>query len=253
MQNTRIIKSACRMCHGVCQVLVHMEGERVVKITGDPESPTSRGYICRKGAASVELLYHPDRVLQPLRRAGKRGENKWTPISWDEALDEMAERLLKIKRESGPQYFAMMHGTGRPYENLGARFANAFGTPNFTGVGHICFWPRVYANIFTQGMSELPVCDVYGQGGVAPQCAVIWGCNITGPKGHNSSDGMCEALLQKAIKNAQKVIVVDPRRISPAENADHWLQLRPGTDGALALAMIHVIIVEDLIEQEFVS
>ena len=69
------------MCHGVCQVLVHMEGERVVKITGDPESPTSRGYICRKGAASAELLYHPDRVLQPLRRAGKRGENKWTPIS----------------------------------------------------------------------------------------------------------------------------------------------------------------------------
>lgn len=118
--------------------------------TRDPETPTSRGYICPKGAASAELLYHPDRVLQPLRRTGKRGENKWEPISWDEALDEMAERLLKIKRENGPQYFGMMHGTGRPYENLGARFAKAFGTPNFTGVAHICFWPRVYANIFTQ-------------------------------------------------------------------------------------------------------
>ena len=253
MQNTRIIKSACRMCHGGCQVLVHMEEDRVIKITGDPESPASRGYICPKGAASAELLYHPDRVLQPLRRVGKRGENKWAPISWDEALDEMAERLLKIKRESGPQYFGMMHGTGRPYENLGARFASAFGTPNFTGVGHICFWPRVYANIFTQGMSEMPVCDVYGQGGVEPQCVMIWGCNITGAKGHNSSDGMCGAMLQKVIKNARKVIVVDPRRISPAENADYWLQLRPGTDGALALAMINVIIVEDLIDREFVN
>lgn len=253
MQNTRIIKSACRMCHGGCQVLVHMEGEQVTKITGDPESPTSRGYICRKGAASAELLYHPNRVLQPLRRIGKRGEHKWEPISWDEALDEMTERLLKIKQDSGPQYFGMLQGTGRPYENLAARFANAFGTPNFTGVGHICFWPRVYANIFTQGMSEMPVCDVYGQGGVEPQCVMIWGCNITGPKGHNSSDGMCGALLQKVIKNAQKVIIVDPRRISPAENADYWLQLRPGSEGALALAMINVIIVEDLTDREFVN
>ncbi len=253
MQDTQIIRSACRMCHGVCRVLVHMEGERVVKITGDPESPTSRGYICRKEAASVELLYHPDRVLQPLRRAGRRGENKWEPITWEEALDEMAERLLEIKRESGPQYFGMMHGTGRPYENLGARFANAFGTPNFTGVAHICFWPRVYANIFSQGMSEMPVCDVYGQGGVSPQCVLIWGCNITGPGGHDSSDGMCGATLQRAIRNARKVIVVDPRRISPAERADHWLQLRPGTDGALALAMINVIIDEGLIDRRFVE
>ena len=99
----------------------------------------------------------------------------------------------------------------------------------------------------------MPVCDVYGQGGVEPQCVMIWGCNITGAKGHNSSDGMCGAMLQKVIKNARKVIVVDPRRISPAENADYWLQLRPGTDGALALAMINVIIVEDLIDREFVN
>ena len=93
MPEQKIIKSTCRMCHGVCRVNVHMEGNRVVKITGDKDSPTSRGYLCSKGAASVDLLYHPDRILHPLRRKGRRGENKWERISWEEALDEMAEKL----------------------------------------------------------------------------------------------------------------------------------------------------------------
>ena len=101
------------MCHGVCQVLVHMQGERVVKATGDPDSPTSRGYICPKGAASPELLYHPDRVLHPLRRKGRRGENKWEPISWDEALNEMAGKLAEIRKRHGAHYLGMMHTRDR--------------------------------------------------------------------------------------------------------------------------------------------
>lgn len=239
------------MCHGVCQVLVHMEGERVVKVTGDPESPTSRGYICPKGAASPELLYHPDRVLHPLRRKGKRGENKWEQISWNEALDEMAGRLKEIRKRYGAHYFGMMHGTGRPYENFGQRFAHAFGTPNFTGVAHICFWPRVYANFVTQGFTEMPVCDVYGERGVFPRCVVLWGCNIAGSEGHDSSDGMCGGMLQRVMRTAEKVIAIDPRNIVP--KADLWLRIRPGTDGALALAMIHVITSESLIDQDFVD
>ena len=108
-----------------------------MKITGDPDSPTSRGYLCPKGKASPELLYHPDRLTHPLRRVGERGENRWKRVSWDEALDEMTEKLTAIKRESGPEYFAMMQGTGRPYTGFTTRFANAFGTPNFTGVAHL--------------------------------------------------------------------------------------------------------------------
>jgi anaerobic selenocysteine-containing dehydrogenase len=248
MTENRVVRSACRMCHGVCQVLVHLEGGRVVKVTGDPDSPTSRGYICPKGAASPELLYHPDRLLYPLRRAGERGENKWERISWDEALEEMAGRLRTIKEESGPEYFAMMQGTGRPYSVFTSRFANAFGTPNFTGVAHLCYFPRWLVSLYTLG--QLPICDIYGFGGQDPSCIVIWGCNIT----HiNASDGMCGGMMQRALKRAQKVIVVDPRRIGPAEKADHWLQLRPGTDGALALAMINTIITEELVDHEFVD
>lgn len=244
----KVVRSACRMCHGVCRVLVHLEGDRIVKITGDPESPTSKGYICPKGAASPELLYHPDRLTHPLRRAGKRGENKWQRISWDEALDEMAAKLTAVKNESGSEYFAMMQGTGRPYTGFTARFANAFGTPNFPGSSHICYFPRVVASMITLG--QLPICDVYGFGGQFPECIVIWGCNVTNAGG---ADGMCGGMVQRAIKKARKVIVVDPRRIGPAEKADHWLQLRPGTDGALALAMINVIIAENLVDRDFVD
>ena len=97
--STQTLHSACRMCHGVHQVLVQLEGDRVVKVSGDPDSLL--GGICPKGIASTELLYHPDRLRYPLRRAGERGENQWQRISWDEALDEMATRLSTIKQESG--------------------------------------------------------------------------------------------------------------------------------------------------------
>jgi anaerobic selenocysteine-containing dehydrogenase len=245
---TRIVRSACRGCHGVCQVLVHLEGDRVVKVTGDPESPTSRGYLCPKGSASPELLYHPDRLIYPLRRVGERGENKWRRVSWEEALSEMVEKFTLIKKDSGPEFVAMGQGTGRPYTEWTGRFANAFGTPNFIGPAHICYIPRVIASRLTLG--RLPVCDIYGFGGEKPACILIWGCNIT----HSgAADGMCGGMLQRALKEAHKVIVVDPRRIGPAEGANHWLQLRPGTDGALALAMIHTIIAEDLFDHNFVD
>ena len=238
------------MCHGVCRVLVHLEGDRVVKVTGDPDSIVSRGYICPKGRAAPELLYHPDRVLHPLRRAGARGENRWERISWDEALDELAARLAAVRDESGPEYVGFAQGTGRPYENLFNRFANAFGTPNYTAPAHLCYLPRIMANLLSMGFPLQPICDVYGLGGKMPACVVVWGCNITET---GASDGMCGHMLQRAIKSADKVIVVDPRRTGPAARADHWLQLRPGTDGALALAMLNVIVAEGLIDHEFVE
>ena len=244
----RIVRSACRGCHGVCQVLVHLEGDRVVKVTGDPDSPTSRGYLCPKGSAAPELLYHPDRLTHPLRRVGERGENRWKKVSWEEALDEMADKFTRIKEESGAEFVAMAQGTGRPYTEWTARFAHAFGTPNFIGPAHICYLPRVIASGLTLG--RLPICDIYGFGGEKPACILIWGCNITYS---GAADGMCGGMLQRALREAQKVIVVDPRRIGPAETADHWLQLRPGTDGALALAMINTIIAEDLVDHHFVD
>ena len=245
---TKVVRSACRGCHGVCQVLVHLDGDRVVKVTGDPESPTSRGYICPKGKAAPEMLYHPARLKYPLRRAGERGENRWQRVSWEEALNETAEKFDRIKQESGAEFVAMGQGTGRPHTEWTGRFANAFGTPNFVGPAHVCYVPRVIASGITMG--RLPVSDIYGFGGEMPDCIMIWGCNIT----HSgAADGMCGGMLARALKRARKVIVVDPRRIGPAERADHWLQLRPGSEGALALAMINTIIDENLVDHGFVD
>jgi len=248
MSNKKTVRTSCRMCHGVCQVLVHLEDNKVVKVTGDPESPTSKGYICAKAVHSPELLYHPDRLTEPLERVGKRGENKWKTISWDEVFDKIASQLDTIRKDYGSEYFALMQGTGRPYTVFNARFANAYGTPNFVSPSQICFFPRVTSSGITLG--GLPVCDIYGEGGATPKCMIVWGCNITHTGG---ADGMSGGMLKKAINKAEKVIVVDPRKTSVAEKATHHLQLRPGTDGALALALIHVIVTEDLIEKDFVE
>jgi anaerobic selenocysteine-containing dehydrogenase len=246
--DTRVVRSACRGCHGVCQVLVHLEGDRVVKVTGDPDSPTSRGYLCPKGNAAPRFLYHPDRLTHPLKRAGARGENKWRQISWEEAIDEIASRFAQIKQESGAEYVAMAQGTGRPHLEWTWRFINAFGSPHFVGPAHLCFIPRVIASGITMG--RLPVCDIYGFGGEMPACIMVWGCNITE---NGAADGMCGGMLDRALSQAQEVIVVDPRRIPATKKATHWLQLRPGTDGALALAMINTIVTEDLIDHQFVT
>ena len=246
--SARVIRSSCRGCHGVCQVLVRMKGDRVVKVTGDPDSPTSRGFLCPKGAAAPEMLYHKNRLTHPVRRAGARGENKWERVSWDEAISDMVERMDRIRRESGSEYFAIAQGTGRPYTEFTIRFANAFGTPNFVSPGHLCYIPRVVGSILTLG--ALPISDIYGFGGKTPACIMNWGCNSTET---GAEDGMCGAMFKRALKKAEKVIVVDPRRIGPAEKADYWLQLRPGSECALALAMINTIITEDLYDHEFVE
>ncbi len=242
------VRTSCRGCHGVCQVLVHLRQGRVVRVTGDPDSPTSQGYLCPKGAAAPELLYHPDRLMHPLRRVGRRGEGGWRRVSWDEALGEMAQRLAAIKAESGPEFVALAQGTGRPYIEFTLRFANAFGTPNFINPGHLCYLPRVVASHITMG--GLPISDIYGQGGETPACVLVWGCNITET---GSADGMCGGMFAKAVERARRVIVVDPRRTALAAGADQWLRLRPGSECALALAMINVIIGESIYDRAFVE
>jgi anaerobic selenocysteine-containing dehydrogenase len=194
------------------------------------------------------MLYHPDRLRFPLHRAGMRGENRWERISWDEAITEMADRFDRIRRESGTEYLAVAQGTGRPYTEFTSRFANAFGTPNFVNPGHLCYLPRIMASDITLG--GLPVSDIYGFGGTGPACILNWGCNLVET---GAADGMCGSMFKRAVEKAGKVIVVDPRRINLAEKADYWLQLRPGSEGGLVLAMINTIINEDLFDHAFVD
>ncbi len=241
-----VYKSACRVCHGGCGVLVHVRNGRVVKVQGDPASPLNRGSMCRKGLASIDVLYHPDRLKHPLRRTGKRGEGKWERISWEEALGTIAARVGEIRETYGPESVAVGQGTGRYYFEAGIRFANALGTPNWCEPGQAqCFCPRIATGVMTYG--ELPVCDYYGEKN--PACLVVWGHNpiVSG------SDGEIQFRVKECIRRGTKLIVIDPRQTEIARKADLWLQVRPGTDDALALAMINVIIGEGLFDVDFVE
>jgi len=243
---TTVHKSACRMCHGGCGVLVHKTGGQITKIIGDPDSPLNRGKICIKAPASIELVNHPDRLKHPMKRAGPRGSGQWDEISWDEAYDIMAERLGTIIEESGAHTIAVGTGTGRHHCDFVPRFANALGTPNWCEPGHAqCFFPRVNVSVMTYG--DLPVCDYYGD--TDPECILVWGHNpaVSGP------DGELLFHSRDHLKKDTKFIVVDPRRTVLAEAADLWLQVRPGTDDALALAMLNVIITENLYDAVFVG
>lgn len=244
----RIIKSTCRGCHGVCGVLLHMKDGELIKVTGDPDSPTSQGYLCIKGKSAPELLYHPDRLKYPMKRAGDRGEDKWQRITWDEALDTVSEELLKVKQNYGAESIVGARGTGRPYYVLFHRFLNCLGTPNRLGFAHLCYGPRLIASAMTCG--ELPICDYYGFGGIKPKCVLVWGCNLTEV---GAADGMCSYQLTQTLNNGARLIVVDPRRTKLAMGADYWLQIRPGTDSALALGMLNTIIKEELYDKNFVN
>ncbi len=242
----QVVRSSCRMCHGGCGVLVHVEDGEVVKVEGDPESPVNRGRLCPKGAASLELLYHPDRLKFPLRRLGERGEGRWERISWDEALGAIACKLEEIGDEYGAESIGIGQGTGRRHFDHVVRFANALGTPNWCEPGCAqCFIPRLNVNLLTFGQNFVP--DYYGE--VHPECVLAWGHNplVSGP------DGEVQFTLRDSLKKGSRLIVVDPRLSETAERAEVWLQLRPGTDDALALSMLNVIITEGLYDREFVE
>ncbi len=234
------------MCHGGCSALVHVNNSKVVKIKGDPEFPLNRGKLCVKGMASIDQLYNPNRLKHPLKRVGQRGEGKWKQISWDEALDAIVNKIQEIKEEFGVESIAIGQGTGRHHYRHVVRFAHALGTPNWCEPGAAqCFHPRINAGGITYG--DLPICDYYGD--VNPACLLVWGHNplVTGP------DGETQFKVRDCIKRGTKLIVVDPRETETAKKADIWLQIRPGTDDALALSMIHVITQEGIYDRDFVN
>ncbi len=241
-----VLKSVCRSCHGGCGVLLHAKDGVLVKVEGDRDSPLNRGRLCPIGTVTTDLVYHPDRLKYPLRRKGKRQSGEWQRISWDEALDEISERLLSIRVQYGPEAIALGTGTGRHHIRWVSRFGHALGTPNWCEPGFAqCFHPRVNTSILTFG--DFPVCDYTGE--VPPACILYWGHNpvLSGP------DGETRFNVLEALEHNPRVIVVDPRRTGLAEKAEIWLQLRPGADDALALAMLNVIIEERLYDDPFVK
>lgn len=237
-------KAFCgRMDHGGCGLLVHVEDGRIVKIEGDPDSHT-KGYICPKGRAHIERLYHPDRLKYPQKRIGGKGENRWKRISWDEALEITVQKLLDCRNRSAPESALFMQGTPKGLENpLLYRFARSFGSPNVTATGAVCFAPRLGASLITTGYYPHP--DL----GHPPESIVVWGSNHLS----TSADGVLAPELAGALKKKSAVILIDPVKRDIAKRSDVYLQIKPGSDGLLALGMIKVIIEEGLYDKDFVG
>ncbi len=242
----REYKVACRGCHGGCVHIMTVRDGKAVAVRPDPDSPLSQGHACVKGMSILEQMYHPDRLLYPLRRKGPRGSGQFERISWDEALDEIAAALTHLRDTYGPASIATITGTGRHLIPYLLRFAHALGTPNAASAGgFICLGPRKHAGAVTSG--TYACVDYYGP--VQPACIVVWGADPT----VSGADGELQWHPRRCARQGTKFIVIDPRKTALAEKAGLWLRLRPGTDGALALGILNVIISEGLYDHEFVE
>ena len=238
-----VTRSHCRMCHGGCGVLVYTKNGKAVKIAGDPDCPINHGTLCSKGIASTQLAYHPERLTYPVKRIGEKGSGQWKRISWDEALDTIADRTLNFKEKFGAESIVMGYGTGRENEAVIYRFANLLGTPNVLTAGHFCYGPRIATSIITCGTN--PIVDYENH----PRCIMVWGNNLV----ISNPDCYKGEPFSVSLNKGARLIAVDPRLTRIAARADIWLQLRPGTDTALALGMLNVIVNEELYDREFVE
>ena len=242
----REFKAACRGCHGGCIHILTVEDGKVTRVRPDPDGPLNNGHACTKGITIIEQMYHPDRLLRPRKRIGERGSGQWEDISWDEALDTIARELTRLSEESGPECIATITGTGRHMVPYLWRFTNALGSPNITSAGAlICLGPRKNAGYSTSG--TYGCVDYYGE--TEPKCIVAWGANPT----TSGADGELQWHPRRCAADGTKFIVIDPQKTELAEKADLWLRLRPGTDGALAMGLINIIIEEELYDHEFVN
>ena len=241
-----VYKTACHICHGSCIASVTVENGTVTSVRPDKDGVFNKGRLCPKGVFSKDLLYSSERLTFPMKRTGARGSGQYQRISWDEAYEIIAENLLRIEREYGMEAVAIAQGTGRHHLPYTARFANAIGTPNWFEPGSAqCFFPRIHSGAVTFGYA--PAADYYSD--VNPQVMLVWGCNPS----VSGADGESRYCFLDALKKGTRLVVVDPCRNNLERYADYFLQLRPGTDAALALGMLHVIIFEDLYDRDFVE
>jgi len=238
------IATNCEMCFWRCGILAEVADGKVVRITGNPDHPLTQGRLCARGNAGAELLYDPDRLKYPLLRTGKRGEGKFERISWDPALDHFAKRLLDIKVQYGPESVALFpHGVASTFFGT---LMKAYGSPNHAEPSFAqCRGPRDvgYALTFGRDLGSPEPLDLE-----EAKLIVLIGSHI----GENVFTSQVTAFAD-ALSRGARLIVVDPRFSTAAAKADWWLPIRPGTDIALLLAWMHVLIAENAYDKDYIG
>ena len=240
MSEEKIVKTACLFCPPGCGIDLHVKDNVPVKVESMMECVV--GPICVKGEMIPEWYQTElkSRVLHPLQKV----KGNWRQITWDQALDTMAEKLTKVKDAYGPEAIATYIGTtpeNHDYNYLAQRFFLALGSDSFYGSGSTCYFTKISAGEYTYGGYAPPTL-------IGTKCIVVWAGNPT-----ESVPFAGDAVVLMKTQQGAKMIVIDPRRTLLAKAADIHLQIKPGTDGALALAFMHVIITEGLYNKEFVE
>jgi thiosulfate reductase / polysulfide reductase chain A len=240
------VKTNCRFCGYQCGLIATVEEGRVIKVMPDPSRfPNDKKVMqsCKRWPMAPEIMDHSQRINYPLKRVGERGSGKWERITWEQALDEIAEKLRGMKADFGPEVLATSiagpHTTFWPLH----RFMSLFGSPNNIGIGQICWNPGIWVNTLTYGWPiDMELNPEY------TGAAILWGVNPA-----ESDNSLFWHTLQEFSRSGKPLIVVDPRRTRTAEIATLWLPVRPGTDTVLALGLLQVIVNNKLYDSYFVE
>ncbi|MBW2257841.1 MAG: molybdopterin-dependent oxidoreductase, partial [Deltaproteobacteria bacterium] len=240
----RVVPTFCELCFWKCGVLAHVREGQVTKITGNPTHPLSRGRLCPRGTGGIGLLYDPDRLKKPLIRREKRGSQVFDEVSWETALDYVAENLLKIREKYGPEAMALYsHGYGGSWFK---HLLKAYGSGNIAAPSYgQCRGPREVAFQLTYG-------SVVG----SPENTDMENSRVITLIGSHLGENMHNTQVQDlalALQKGAELVVVDPRFSIAAGKARYWLPIKPGTDLALLLAWMHVIVAEGLYDREYLD
>jgi len=244
-KDVKYIPSYCEMCFWRCGLVAKVEGGKVVKLEGNPLHPQSRGRLCARGQAGIGLLYDKDRLQTPLIRTGERGDGKYRKASWDEAYSYIAEKLTGIKKKYGPESVALFaHGNGGAYMG---NFLEAFGSPNHSHPSYAqCLGAREVAFTLTYGQGPASTAERVDMAN--SRVIALFGSHM-GENMHNSHNQD----FVDGLANGAKLIVVDPRYSTAAGKASMWLPIKPGTDLALILAWINIVIQEKWYDREYLE
>jgi anaerobic selenocysteine-containing dehydrogenase len=248
-------RGICGICPAGCWVKVGIENGRLVSIDADTGHPL--GMICRRGKHAPEIIYSQHRLTHPQRRVGPKGKHEFEQISWDEAYDTIVERLNDIKRESGPEAVSIYTGRGAfeaslcdMFQPKGVAVSSAsnllfpFGSPNTMGVGALCYvsFAMIAPHVTMGRMLVNMFFDIENS-----EVLVVWGTNPA-----TDSPPLDMHRLEAARERGARIVVIDPRHTETAKRTGaEWIPIRPGTDGALALAMIEVMVEEELYDESF--
>ncbi|MFN3480933.1 MAG: molybdopterin-dependent oxidoreductase, partial [Thermodesulfovibrionales bacterium] len=243
-ETARYIPTYCEMCFWKCGAIAKVVDGRVSRLEGNPLHPGSRGKLCARGNGGVGLLYDPDRLKAPMINTGKRGEGKYKKASWDEALNVVAERMLKIKERYGPESMALFsHGSPTTYF---LHLIQAFGSPNFAFPSFAqCRGARMVGYELT-----------FGEDVGSPERLDLQKSRVVVLIGSHLGENMHNSQVQDfadAVGSGAKLIVVDPRFSTAAGKAEYWLPIKPGTDMALLLAWINILITEGWYDKDYIS